>query len=114
MPVAPFSALATGQGTVKRATVSVGTSVVTVTPPTGSWAWLEIHNLTDDTWVAAAINENPTASSADPPTQSAHWGVGTDVPGGSSKTVPLTGTLTTVRLLASAADTGVILNFYAA
>lgn len=111
MALGSVSAGALGQGTSKRITATVNTTLV-ISPPAGTWRYLKVSNLTADTWVSVGINEAPLAAPSANPGVAADWEAGYDVPGGGSELVPLIGTLTTIRMLSSA-SASVVLNLVA-
>jgi len=106
--IGAVSAAAIGQGLSKRITATVNTTL-TITPPTGTWRYLKVSNMTADTWVSVGVNESPVAAPSADPGVAADWEVGYDVIGGQSELIPLSGTITTIRLLSSA-SASVVLN----
>lgn len=79
------------KGTLKRAELVVGTSVVTATlPTTRAWKYLKVVNRTASTTVTVSVDEDPTDNAADPPSAT-QWGIGYDVIGGSQELIPLLG-----------------------
>lgn len=100
-------AAALGQGTAKRITATVNTAL-TITPPAGTWRYLKVSNLTADTWLSVGINESPVAAPSADPGVAADWEAGYDVIAGQSELIPLTGTITTIRLLSSASVSAVL------
>lgn len=106
-----LAAGAVGQSFSKRITATVNTTL-TITPPAGTWRYLKVSNMTADTWVSVGINESPVAAPSADPGVAADWEVGYDVIGGQSELIPLSGTVTTIRLLSSA-SASVVLNVIA-
>lgn len=103
-----------GNGTAKNLIITVGTSVYTVTPATGTWRYLRILNNHATAVLYVAINEDPVlGTDAATPAAAEDWDPGYPVPPGGSELVPLTGTITTIRLLSDTADTPVVLGLVA-
>lgn len=104
---------ALGQGRSKRITATVGTSVYTISPASGSWLYLKVGNLHATALLSVAINEDPVAAPAATPGVAGDWEAGYDVPAGGDVLIPLTGTVTTIRLLSDTATTPAVLNLIA-
>lgn len=106
MPVAPFAG-GLRAGNSKRAEVTVGTSVVTITPPAGTWNFMQIINNHATAVVSANVNADPSDSSGSLP--GITWGNGQDIGPGGQVMVALDGA-TDIRLLSDTASTPVVLN----
>lgn len=107
------SAAPIGQGASKRITVSVGTSAYTISPPAGAWRYLRVLNTHASGLLSVAINEDPVAAPAANPGVAGDWEAGYDVGPGGAELIPITGTLTTIRLLSDTAGTTCALNLIA-
>lgn len=104
----PIAGAVLSAGGSQRATVSVGTSVVTVTPPTGSWNYIRVINNHATAILSVNVNADPTASSGSLPAIT--WGNGQDIKHGDAILIPFNGAVTDIRLLSDTATTPVILN----
>lgn len=108
------NAAALGSGTVKNLIITVGTSIYTVAPATGTWAYLKVINNHDTAILYVAINEDPVlGTDAATPAAAGDWDPGYPVAPGESSLLPLTGTITTIRLLSDTASTPVVLGLVA-
>lgn len=109
MPIAPYAG-GLRAGNSKRAEVTVGTSIVTVTPPAGTWNFMQIINNHSTAVIVANVNADPTDASGSLP--GITWGNGQDVGPGEQIMVALE-TTTDIRLLSDTASTPVVLNLIA-
>jgi hypothetical protein len=114
--IAVVGAGSIGQGLVKYVSLSVGTSAYTVTPaaaPTNGWNYLQVLNTHATGVVKVAINESPVDAPAADPGVAGDWEAGYPVGPGGSALIPLSGVLTTIRLLSDTASTTVLLGLVA-
>lgn len=98
-----------GEGLAKQLTLTVGTSVYQVSPPSGDWQYLKVINAHATAVLYVAVNEDPVPAPAATPGVAADWEAGYPVGPLGSELVPLTGALTTIRLLSDTAGTAAVL-----
>lgn len=98
-----------GQGACKYVSLSVGTSVYTVAPPTGAWNYLHVINTHATGVVKVAINEDPVDAPAATPGVAGDWEAGYPVGPGGDVMLPIRGALTTIRCLSDTTTTTILL-----
>jgi len=105
---------ALGDGRTKNLIITVGVTIYTVTPATGTWRYLRIINTHATAVLYVAINEDPVlGTDAATPAAAADWKAGYPVPPLGTELINLTGTITTIRLLSDTASTPVVLGLVA-
>lgn len=112
--LADVDAAPIGVGLVVNLIITVGVTVYTVTPAAGTWSYIKIINNHATAILYVAINEDPVlGTDAATPAAAADWKAGYPVLPGGSEVIPLTGTITTIRLLSDTAATPVVLGLVA-
>jgi hypothetical protein len=112
--VAAITAASLEPDTSRRVSLTVGTSVVSVAIPTGSWKYLKVINngtsiVDERPIVTVAVGQDPTDSSGSVPALT--WGIGYDVAMGQEIIPVNVRDLAQVRLKSTSANTQVVLNF---
>lgn len=97
------------QGSNKYISLTVGATVYTVTPPAGVYGYLRVLNTHTTGVVKVCLGEDPVDAPAATPGVAADWEAGYPVGPGQTETIPIGGTISTLRLLSDTSGTTVVL-----
>jgi len=112
--IGSVNAGAFGASRVQNLIITVGVTVYTVTPAAGTWQYLKIINTHATAVLYVAIDQDPAlGTDAATPAAAGDWDIGYPVGPLGSELVPLSGAITTIRLLSDTATTPVVLGLVA-